>query len=109
MKLTYAKLVRDRIPEIIRADGCIPVTRVLDEPEYRTALLAKLVEEAREAQSAPEPDLAGELADVLEVLSALAAAADLPWGQLVDLTATKRDRRGGFDQRVYLEYVEQPD
>jgi predicted house-cleaning noncanonical NTP pyrophosphatase (MazG superfamily) len=59
MSTAGGKLVRDRIPEIIRADGCIPVTRVLDEPEYRTALLAKLVEEAREAQSAPDPDLAG--------------------------------------------------
>ena len=49
MRVTYNKLVRDRIPEMIEADGHHAVTRILDRPSYRAALLAKLSEEAREA------------------------------------------------------------
>jgi predicted house-cleaning noncanonical NTP pyrophosphatase (MazG superfamily) len=57
-----------RIPEIIEADGHRAVTRVLQDGDYRAALLAKLVEEAREAENAPDDELAGELADVWEVV-----------------------------------------
>jgi predicted house-cleaning noncanonical NTP pyrophosphatase (MazG superfamily) len=67
MKVPYNKLVRDRMPEIIRADGHQPVTRILDQAGYRSALVAKLLEEAQEASAAPAGDLPAELADVLEV------------------------------------------
>jgi hypothetical protein len=53
MRVDYNKLVRDRIPEIIGCRGDRAVTRVLDAAGYRDALLAKLVEEAREATGPP--------------------------------------------------------
>jgi len=68
MRVAYHKLVRDQIPAIIAADGGQPVTRVLDHAGYEAALRAKLLEEAHEAQGAPDGKLASELADVLEVL-----------------------------------------
>jgi predicted house-cleaning noncanonical NTP pyrophosphatase (MazG superfamily) len=77
MRVTYNKLIRDRIPEIIEADGRRAVTRVLRDEDYRAALLAKLVEEAREAENAPDGELAGELADVWEVFQALLATLPL--------------------------------
>ena len=40
MRVTYNKLVRDRIPEIIEADGYRAVTRVLPDADYRASLLA---------------------------------------------------------------------
>ena len=55
MSVPCHKLVRDRIPEIIQSDGCRPVIRVLDEASYRQALLAKLAEEADEADRAATP------------------------------------------------------
>jgi predicted house-cleaning noncanonical NTP pyrophosphatase (MazG superfamily) len=61
MRVTYNKLVRDRIPEIIEADGHHAFTRILDDQDYRAALLAKLVEEAREAQSASADELPASL------------------------------------------------
>jgi predicted house-cleaning noncanonical NTP pyrophosphatase (MazG superfamily) len=75
MPVPYRKLVRDRIPAIIQAEGRHPVTRGLDEAGYRQALLDKLVEEAGEAARASAADLPGELADVLEVLRALTPVA----------------------------------
>ena len=106
MPVVYRKLVRDRIPEIIQAEGRHPVTRVLDDAGYRQALLAKLVEEAREASHATTDDLPGELADVLEVLRALTMAAGMSWPQLLALAEDKRRRRGGFGRRIFLESVE---
>jgi len=61
--------------ELTGTPGGRPVTRVLDQAGYLEALRAKLVEEAEEAQAAPDRQLQSELADVLEVLRALAAAA----------------------------------
>jgi predicted house-cleaning noncanonical NTP pyrophosphatase (MazG superfamily) len=108
MRVDYNKLVRDRIPEIIGSRGDRAVTRVLDDTAYRNALLAKLVEEAQEASGARAEELPDELADVLEVLQALAEALGMTWEQLLALAADKRAQRGGFEGRLFLEYIEQP-
>ena len=79
---------------------------MLDDAGYRQALLAKLVEEAREARHATADDLPGELADVLEVLRALTITAGISWPQLLALAEDKRSRRGGFGRRIFLESVE---
>ena len=105
MQISYSKLVRDRIPEIIQADGHRAVTRVLDEESYRAALLEKLIEEAHEARQAPAEQLAGELADVLEVIQAIADVHGLSWTTLETATR-KRTERGAFDNRIFLEYVD---
>lgn len=106
MPFPHRKLVRDRIPEIIQADGRHTVTSVLDEAAYRQALLDKLIEEAGEAACASTADLPGELADVLEVLRALTAAAGMSWETLLTLADDKRNHRGGFDGKIFLESVE---
>jgi predicted house-cleaning noncanonical NTP pyrophosphatase (MazG superfamily) len=106
MPVIYRKLVRDRIPEIIQAEGHRPVTRVLNDDSYYQALLAKLMEEAQEASHASAGDLPGELADVLEVLRALTMTAGMSWPQLLALADDKRSRRGGFGRRIFLESVE---
>jgi len=107
MRVIHHKLVRDRIPAIIAADGGQPATRILDRAGYEAALRAKLLEEAHEAQAAPDGQLASELADVLEVLQALAAVHDMGWEEVVSEASRKRAERGGFDQRIFLEYVDQ--
>ena len=109
MRVTYNKLVRDRIPEIISATGQQPVTRILDQAAYQAALLEKLTEEAQEARQAPPDQLAAELADVLEVLQAIAQANGMTWDRIISAAATKRSDRGAFDDRVFLEFVENAD
>jgi predicted house-cleaning noncanonical NTP pyrophosphatase (MazG superfamily) len=76
MRHDYNKLVRDRIPEIIKAEGKICKIENMPEAEYRQALLEKLVEEAKEARQALNDDLITELADIAEVVVAILAA----WG-----------------------------
>lgn len=55
-----AKLVRDRIPELIRASGRTPVIRTLSDDEYWAALDAKLDEEVVELRAADTRDAALE-------------------------------------------------
>jgi predicted house-cleaning noncanonical NTP pyrophosphatase (MazG superfamily) len=107
MQVAYNKLIRDRVPQIIKAGGRRPVTHVLDEDSYHAALLAKLVEEAQEASTAAPEDLPAELADVVEVLQALTVTVGTTWDELLSLAADKRSQRGGFQQRLFLESVEE--
>ena len=70
MRKTYDKLVRDRIPEIIRNTGANCETTIMVDDDDRAALLAKLVEEAQEAANSGPCELVTELADLLEVIDA---------------------------------------
>ena len=102
---TYNKLVRDRIPEIIEADGETPKVRILGEAEYKTALLEKLVEEAREAlaTNGDPKELAKEIGDVLEVVDATVEAYGLDRSQIEEIKKKRRESRGGFEKRLFLE------
>jgi len=82
-------------------------TRVLDHASYQGALRSKLLEEAQEADAAPDEQLASELADVLEVLRALAMAHGMTWEDIELQASRKRAERGGFNRRIFLEHVDQ--
>ncbi|MDV7992001.1 nucleoside triphosphate pyrophosphohydrolase [Rhodococcus sp. IEGM 1374] len=97
------KLVRDLIPSIIEASGRVPRYRTLDHDEYEKALIVKLFEEAREFHDATPEGRPEELADVLEVVRALAAHLNLTDADLDTVAADKRAERGGFEQRIWLE------
>ena len=100
----YNKLVRDRIPEIIKNDGKTPKTRILNDEEYRSELFKKIVEEAQEVASAPNKNaLLKELGDVLEVVDAMIKANDLDANEVTRVKNERRLSRGVFDKRVFLE------
>src|SRR5690554_4477438 len=63
--IKYDKLIRDRIPEIIEADGKRAVTEVLDDLAFKRYLDIKLEEELKEYLVA---DSVEELADLVEVV-----------------------------------------
>lgn len=96
--MSQGKLVRDKIPEIIRATGEVPLTRVAKGIEYQSLLLAKLTEEVSEfIESDGDPD---ELTDILEVVVALADELGIGQPELERLRAKKAAERGGFSQRI---------
>jgi predicted house-cleaning noncanonical NTP pyrophosphatase (MazG superfamily) len=103
MTKMYNKLVRDKIPEIIAAEGKIAKTKVLNNEEYVEALIAKLYEEYEEFKADRTVD---ELADIQEVLLALAEASNIPASELAKVMAQKAVDRGAFKKRIYLESVE---
>lgn len=106
MRKEYHKLVRDRIPEIIEGEGKAFEVRVLDEAACRQALRRKVVEEARVIAEAPEEEPAREIPDLYEVLDAVVSAYGLSGEVIRAVQARRRRKRGGFDGRVELLWVE---
>jgi len=94
--------VRDRIPEIVAADGRgdIPV-RVAAESEYDVLLEEKLREEVAEYLSSRQLQ---ELADILEVVYALAERAGTSQASLEGIRLEKFHRRGGFRRRYVMDF-----
>ena len=106
MKKTYDKLVRDNIPEIIKKNNGIPLTRVLDETEYRQELIKKLDEEYKEVIKAEtNENLLEELADMLEVIKAIAILEGKTLDDIIKIANEKALKRGGFQKRTFLEKV----
>lgn len=92
------KLVRDRIPEIIKNDGKTPITEILSNEEYLKELDIKLNEEVAEYQTDRTIE---EMADILEVLFAICEARGYSVEELMKLRESKREKRGGFKDRIY--------
>ncbi|AOT71910.1 nucleoside triphosphate pyrophosphohydrolase [Geosporobacter ferrireducens] len=95
----YNKLVRDKIPDIIEAEGKRTVTAVLEKDEYYKALIVKLHEEVQEFT---ESDSIEEIADILEVIDAILAAKGVTNEQVSMIQERKRTERGGFEKRIML-------
>ena len=97
------KLVRDRIPEIIEANGDTAHFHVLDESGYEAALLDKLVEEAEELRDTTPDGRLEEAADVYEVLLAVTDHLGVDLDDVARRADAKRAERGGFERRLWLE------
>ena len=100
--VTYHKLVRDRIPEIIEKDGRKCVCSVLSDEDYLLMLDQKLDEELKEYQESKSME---ELADLLEVMRAAALARGSSMEEVERIRVRKAEKRGGFDRRLLLESV----
>ncbi|MDX2972438.1 nucleoside triphosphate pyrophosphohydrolase [Kribbella solani] len=95
-----SKLVRDRIPDLIRASGAEPITHQATAPEYTHQLRAKLQEEVDEFLDADPAGAVEELADIIEVVYALAADLGATSESLDATRATKAAERGAFSTRT---------
>ena len=104
MTKTYNKLVRDKIPKIIEDSGNTCTTRILSDEEYIEMLDKKLNEECAEYQADKSLE---ELADMLEVMYAIAEARGYSVAELERVRAEKAEKRGGFKDRIFLERVDE--
>ncbi len=112
MAKRYGKLVRDNIPTIIRENGEVPNVRTMDTDEYRRELLYKLIEEAEEVRQAGydtenQEELIKKLADVAEVFDAILVEFGISREELARIQESRRAKRGGFTERVFLESVQE--
>ena len=96
----YNKLVRDKIPALIRAQGETPVFHTLDDQEYLRRLEEKLDEEVAEFHRDRNAE---ELADILEVVFALAESLGCTEAELNEIRWKKGEKRGTFRGKVFLE------
>ena len=102
--MTTGKLVRDRIPELISAEGRKPVVRKLTGTALLSAMYDKLAEEHEEllaAESAEEK--CEEIADIIEVLIGIAVQYGFDEAEVMDSVARKREERGGFADGLFYE------
>ena len=99
----HNKLVRDKIPEIIEKAGKKAYTHILSEEDYMTELDKKLNEECAEYQADKSIE---ELADMLEVMYAIAEARGWSVSELEAVRKEKAAKRGAFEKRVFLERVD---
>lgn len=104
--MTYNKLVRDNIPEIIKNDGKDCTTKILTTEEYRLELKRKLVEESTELLEArTNEDMIEELADIYEVIEAILFDGKFDIQDIQDKRVYKNIRKGAFEDKVYLKEV----
>ena len=99
----FNKLVRDRIPEIIKNNGGTPYTRILNDEEYKAELERKLDEEYMEVLSSSGKDRIEELADMLEIIKCLAELEGSSLEEALEVGEQKKLKRGSFKDKIYLE------
>ncbi len=95
----YHKLVRDRIPAMIKEAGGVAHTRILSHDEYIPMLDRKLDEELAEYHADGSLE---ELADLYEVIRAVTVARGYTLEDLEAVRVRKHNARGGFDARILL-------
>ncbi len=101
-EIRYNKLVRDRIPEIIEDAGKEYTIYTAADEEYLSKLYAKVMEELDEFKENPSAE---EMADIFEVLDGLIRFYKLDYEEIRTVQEKKKDKRGGFEDRVILEKV----
>ena len=102
MAILYNKLVRDRIPEVIKSSGKFCTTEILSDEDYLRMIDAKLDEELAEYHKDQNIE---ELADLLEVIRAATVARGYTLEDLERVRAEKATKRGGFEKRIFLKEV----
>ncbi len=97
---TYKKLVRDKIPAIIRGKGDTARIHFASQSEYWKKLLEKLGEEVQEFKKDSNGD---ELADILEVIYAIRDFKKISPTKLEKIRKAKAEKRGAFKKRIILD------
>lgn len=92
------KLIRDKIPEIMKAKGENPKTHIAGEDEFRHLLIMKLIEEAHEYKLKPSAD---ELGDILEVVHAISEQYG-GFDKVNEVRKKKTAERGNFSKKIVL-------
>ena len=105
MKYIYNKLVRDKIPQRInKVEGKKANYKILNEKQYMDELNKKVIEEAHEFI---EENSVEELGDLMEVISTIMKIKNITTKDVRKAMEEKRDKKGGFNNKIYLNDVEQ--
>ena len=96
------KLVRDKIPELIRASGREVVCRVVRDQEYNSYLLEKMREELQEFSDEPSLE---EAADIYEVFLTFLKNWGIELSDVRKFAQYKSRERGKFDGGIVLDDI----
>lgn len=98
-KVKVKKLVRDKIPTIMRLAGLSPEVAIVSSEDRLFWLLKKIQEEISELTETPNVE---ECADVYEVLIAIAVELGHSKKAVLDTARMKKEEKGGFEEGVIL-------
>ena len=102
-KKVFNKLVRDKIPEIIKNNGGNPEFEILSDESYMASLKEKLREECEEIINAKtKQEITEELADVMEVMLCIGKINSIDFEDIEKTRKIKNEKRGSFKSRVFL-------
>ncbi len=101
---THNKLVRDKIPDVLKQKGIEYVTRNIEKNEYFGRLIDKLKEEVEELAKDVNEE---EIADILEVLNAVIEEKGFSKDSIEEKRIKKLSERGGFRDKIILEQTEE--
>ncbi len=101
--IKYNKLIRDKIPEIIKNAGWTPTVRILNKKEYLKEIKKKFIEETKELVKAKtRKEVINEIVDIQELIDILISELGLTKSELKKQQKTKNKKRGGFKERLFL-------
>ena len=101
----FNKAIRDQIPEIIQKDGHTCNIQTLSDEKFLVEIEKKLSEEVAEYQNDKNPE---ELADILEVIYAIAQLKGISKEELEKIRIKKLQDRGGFEKNLFLIDTSEP-
>jgi predicted house-cleaning noncanonical NTP pyrophosphatase (MazG superfamily) len=115
MKITYNKLVRDKMIDIWKDDieqkrsATGYSARYMKREETLERLKDKLLEEVNEVFEVYGKDtehLKEELADVIEVIDAILYHNNIKLDEVLKMRDEKKGRKGGFETGLFLESID---
>lgn len=101
----YPKLVRDKIPQIVRANEGVdvPTRELTDDSEFDKYLRSKIIEEATELAAAETDEhTVEEVVDLEELVDTLLALKGIDRAAVLAAQSEKREKRGGFAKRILM-------
>lgn len=99
----FGKIVRDNIPEKIASRRELETTTSVPPRTREAFLIGKILEEALEARESKTPEERRvELADLLEIIRALAHANGLTLQDIIATADAKLEKLGGFERGQVL-------
>ena len=110
-KFKFNKLCRDKVIDRVmeQSPGSKISSHRLNDAEFNEQIRIKLLEEAQEVAVAKDrQELVSELADLHEVIDALTQIHQISKSEIAEIQAKKRDKRGGFEGRLFVEIAEHP-
>lgn len=99
MKHKYNKLVRDRVPEILKSSGHQVEYKILSESQLLLALQDKLLEKAQKFAEKPTEN---DISDMFELMDLIIDKFEYEQMHIDYLRLKNRELQGGYTQNIYL-------
>ncbi|WJQ82612.1 nucleoside triphosphate pyrophosphohydrolase [Brevibacillus brevis] len=100
--IVYNKLIRDKIPQIMKEKGKEFTVHKLSNEQFETELKNKLSEELQEFNQATPQEEIEELADMVEVIYAYLKYKGVSINEFEKIRLNKQEKRGGFEEKLFL-------